>query len=188
MLWKQALRNKDNRKMEMTVMGVGSKPHIDLVDSHENRITDRSVISSTSMDVSERLSRTRTRASIAVSSFDHSSTSKRPHSTISTSSSTSSVGSGGNQSGSIISSLSLAHSWTSREGDSYSRLAGLNPPMAYCDFHAIAEDENEECSESTSEGPPSVCNSTETTTEESPDSVPPPARQYVTTSESLLVA
>ncbi|XP_018666704.2 puratrophin-1 isoform X1 [Ciona intestinalis] len=185
MLWKQALRNRDNRKMEMTVMGVGSKPHLDLVGSSVNRITDRSVLPST-VDLSERLSRSRTRASIAVSSFDHSSTSKRPHSTISTSSSTSSVGSGGNQSGSIVSSLNLAHSWTSREGDSYSRLAGLNPPMAYCDFHAIAEDENEEYSETTSEGPSSVCNSTETTTEEASDSLTSPARQYVTTHDPSL--
>merc|ERR550519_794370 len=46
LLWKQALRNKDHRKSEMTSMGVGSKPHIDLATSSENTIVNRSVDSS----------------------------------------------------------------------------------------------------------------------------------------------
>jgi len=124
-------------------MGVGNKPHLDLTSLSENRITDRSVVvlpPSSANWLADRLSKSRTRASIAVSKFDHSAQeNKRPHSIISTSSSSSSVGSG-NQSYSLLSSLHLA-SWPSKmDGRSNS----LTPPMAYCNFRAIAEDENED--------------------------------------------
>ena len=127
-------------------MGVGSKPHLDLKTLSENRITDRSIVTLTpgnSNMLADRLAKSRTRASIAVSSFEHSNQdNKRPHSAISTSSSSSSVGSGNMQSYSLLSSLHLA-SWFSK---SDARSAnGFSPPMAYCDFHVIAEDLKEEC-------------------------------------------
>ena len=128
-------------------MGVGSKPHLDLTSLSENRITDRSVVVLPPSDanwLADRLSKSRTRASIAVSKFDHAiQENKRPHSIISSSSSSSSVGSA-NQSFSLLSSLHLA-SWPSKtEGKSKS----LTPPMAYCDFRAIVEDQNEDSGKS----------------------------------------
>ena len=130
----------------MTSMGVGSKPHLDLALSSENRITDRSVVATPPGDrsfLSQKLPRGRTRVSIAVPSFDYMALqNKRPHSTISTSSSTSSVGSGNNQSSSLVSSLALA-SYSIR--NDVKPITGFSPPMAYCDFHAIAEDQNEDC-------------------------------------------
>ncbi|CAK8682468.1 unnamed protein product [Clavelina lepadiformis] len=171
LLWKQALRNRDHRKLEMSSMGVGSKPHLDLAPSNKNRITDRSVTTPPLL-LSDRLASSRTRASIAVCSFDHGALqSKRPHSTISTSSSTSSVGSGNNAS--IISSLTLA-SWPTKV-DSRS-FSGYSPPMAYCDFHAIEEDKDEGCEESTSQSSISTLLDDVVEVDEKPNS-----RQYVTT-------
>nr|CAB3264944.1 pleckstrin homology domain-containing family G member 4B [Phallusia mammillata] len=169
LLWKQALRNKDHRKNEMTSMGIGSKPHIDLADSGENAIVNRSVTTSPTGDkfMSDRLLKSRTRASIAVNAFDNVGlNSKRPHSIISTSSSTSSVGSGGNQ---LVSSLTLA-SWPNKES-SRSSVFNNSPPMAYCDFHAIAEDEE---SETASEDQSTEENSNEEVKNDT-------AKQYVTT-------
>jgi len=129
--------------IEMSSMGVGSKPHLDLADSGENTIRNRAVgsaaVTAASEEVADRLAVSRTRASIAVSSFDHVSlNSKRPHSIISTSSSTSSVGSAnGVQQAPLLSSLALA-SWNSKGN------AVFSPPAAYCDFKAILEDENED--------------------------------------------
>ena len=127
-------------------MGVGNKPHLDLVASSKNRITDRSVIMlpprpSDASLLADRLAKSRTRASIAVSNFEHTpQENKRPHSIISTSSSSSSVGSSNLQS-SLVSSLHLA-SWPPKIESKSAN--GLLLPMAYCDFHAIAEDTNEE--------------------------------------------
>lgn len=83
-LWKQALKNKANRRNEMVNMGVGSKPHLD-IRSSESPITDRSVASDKLMG--GRVLTSRSRASIAVSTFEHAC--KRPHSTVSTSSTSS---------------------------------------------------------------------------------------------------
>ena len=130
-------------------MGVGSKPHLDLALSSENRITDRSVIATPPSDrnfFSQKLPRGRTRVSIAVPSFEYvAQQSKRPHSTISTSSSTSSMGSGTNQSSSLVSSMALASYQVRNDAKS---ITGFSPPMAYCDFHAITEDLNEDCGKS----------------------------------------
>ena len=135
----------------MSSMGIGSKPHLDLTVSSENRITDRSVDSTSTGDrncFSERMTRSRTRVSIAVPTYEHlamqKNLNKRPHSTISTSSSTSSVGSGNGQSASLIPSLALA-SWSLRNENKSAHQEFA--PMAYCDFHAIAEDLNEDCGE-----------------------------------------
>ncbi|XP_039266368.2 puratrophin-1-like [Styela clava] len=83
-LWQQALRNKANRRNEMVNMGVGSKPHLD-IRSSQSPITDRSVASDKLMG--GRVLVSRSRASIAVSTFEHAC--KRPHSTVSTSSTSS---------------------------------------------------------------------------------------------------
>ena len=119
--------------------GVGSKPHLDLTPSSENRITDRSVVvlppSGANM-LSERLAKSRLRSSIAVSHFAQEQQ-KRPYSIISSSSSSSSVGSG-----SIIPSLHLA-SWLSKSD--LKQTGKSTPPVAYCDdFRSIAEDQNED--------------------------------------------
>uniref|UniRef100_A0A8B9J3E0 Pleckstrin homology and RhoGEF domain containing G4 n=1 Tax=Amazona collaria TaxID=241587 RepID=A0A8B9J3E0_9PSIT len=68
-LWQQAARNKEIRMQEMVSMGVGNKPFLDIKPS-EAAINDRLVL--------------RTRASIAVSLFDHSNPYKRTQAQIST--------------------------------------------------------------------------------------------------------
>uniref|UniRef100_A0A671LD64 Si:ch211-269k10.2 n=1 Tax=Sinocyclocheilus anshuiensis TaxID=1608454 RepID=A0A671LD64_9TELE len=82
-LWRQALRNRELRMQEMVSMGIGNKPFMDIKPS-DSAINDRAV------DYIMKGSESRMRASIAVSSFDHSTPFKRPHSTISNSSSSSS--------------------------------------------------------------------------------------------------
>jgi len=144
LLWKQALRNKDYRKVEMSSMGIGNKPHIDLTPSNGNSIVDRSVVPHSSPSnlsaemLYERVAHSRSRASIAVSN----NIAVRPQSIVSNSSSTSSKSSNPS---SMVSSLSLA-SWPSKRGEprrSYATLPNSyhHLPMAYCDFHAIAEDD-----------------------------------------------
>ncbi|XP_038628646.1 puratrophin-1 [Tachyglossus aculeatus] len=66
LLWRQAVRNKELRMAEMVSMGVGNKPFLDITPS-EAAICDRSV------DYIMKGRGARTRASIAVSLFDHSS-------------------------------------------------------------------------------------------------------------------
>ncbi|XP_041040227.1 pleckstrin homology domain-containing family G member 4B isoform X1 [Carcharodon carcharias] len=82
-LWRQALRNRELRMQEMVSMGIGNKPFMDIKPS-EAAISDRAV------DYIMKGTESRTRASIAVSSFEHSTSFKRPHSTISNSSTSSS--------------------------------------------------------------------------------------------------
>uniref|UniRef100_UPI00398F02F9 pleckstrin homology domain-containing family G member 4B isoform X3 n=1 Tax=Pristiophorus japonicus TaxID=55135 RepID=UPI00398F02F9 len=82
-LWRQALRNRELRMQEMVSMGIGNKPFMDIKPS-EAAINDRAI------DYIMKGTESRTRASIAVSSFDHSTSFKRPHSTISNSSTSSS--------------------------------------------------------------------------------------------------
>jgi len=155
LLWKQALRNKDHRRSEMTSMGVGSKPHIDLATSSENTIVNRSVdsssFSSASMiNISDRMldSSRGDRSSVSLDGSDHHYdvnsiviSQKRPHSIISTSSSTSSRGSATGTFGAVNMS-----SWPCKIGGAPT----TSPPYAYRDFHAIAEVEDEQ-SEAASE-------------------------------------
>ncbi|KAG5271527.1 hypothetical protein AALO_G00181010 [Alosa alosa] len=82
-LWRQALRNRELRMQEMVSMGIGSKPFMDIKPS-EAAISDRAI------DYIMKSSESRMRASIAVSSFEHCAPHKRPHSTISNSSTSSS--------------------------------------------------------------------------------------------------
>ncbi|KAM7149099.1 pleckstrin homology domain-containing family G member 4B isoform 3-T3 [Molossus nigricans] len=82
-LWRQALRNREVRMQEMVSMGLGSKPFLDIKPS-DAAISDRAV--------NYNMNRTepRTQASIAVPSRNHTTPFKRPHSTISDSSTSSS--------------------------------------------------------------------------------------------------
>ncbi|XP_048472634.1 pleckstrin homology domain-containing family G member 4B isoform X3 [Rhincodon typus] len=94
-LWRQALRNRELRMQEMVSMGIGNKPFMDIKPS-EAAISDRAI--------DYIMKESRTRASIAVSSFDHSTSFKRPHSTISNSSTSSSSS---QSSSSILGTLNL---------------------------------------------------------------------------------
>ncbi|KAM6252778.1 puratrophin-1 isoform 2-T2 [Porphyrio hochstetteri] len=69
-LWQQAARNKEIRMQEMVSMGVGNKPFLDIKPS-EAAINDRAI------DYIMKGRAARTRASIAVSLFDHSNPYKR---------------------------------------------------------------------------------------------------------------
>lgn len=87
LLWKQALRNREMRLAEMSSMGIGNKPCLDIRPSAD-QISDRSISIA-------QLSKTapRFRNSITVSSGELLRSNKRPHSIISVSSSSSSGGS-----------------------------------------------------------------------------------------------
>ncbi|XP_069460541.1 pleckstrin homology domain-containing family G member 4B-like isoform X2 [Ambystoma mexicanum] len=78
-LWQQATRNKEIRMQEMVSMGVGNKPFMDIKPS-DAAINDRAI------DYIMKGRGARTRASIAVSLFDHSNPYKRTQTPISTSS------------------------------------------------------------------------------------------------------
>uniref|UniRef100_A0A8C8DJI4 Pleckstrin homology and RhoGEF domain containing G4B n=1 Tax=Oryzias sinensis TaxID=183150 RepID=A0A8C8DJI4_9TELE len=96
-LWRQALRNRELRMQEMVSMGIGSKPFMDIKPS-DAAISDRAI------DYIMKGSESRSRASIAVSSFEHCTAFKRPHSTISNSSTSSSSS---QSSSSLLGSLNL---------------------------------------------------------------------------------
>ncbi|XP_026071060.1 rho guanine nucleotide exchange factor 40-like isoform X2 [Carassius auratus] len=70
MLWQQATRNKEIRMQEMVSMGVGNKPFLDIKPSD-------AAINNRAIDYIMKGRGARTRASIAVSLFDHSNPFKR---------------------------------------------------------------------------------------------------------------
>ncbi|XP_016328137.1 pleckstrin homology domain-containing family G member 4B-like [Sinocyclocheilus anshuiensis] len=105
---------------EMVSMGIGNKPFMDIKPS-DSAISDRAV---DYMKGSE----SRMRASVAVSSFDHSTPFKRPHSTISNSSSSSSSS---QSSSSLLSSLNL-------------HLHPSHPSLSHWPYDCIEEDELED--------------------------------------------
>ncbi|XP_075442516.1 pleckstrin homology domain-containing family G member 4B isoform X3 [Ascaphus truei] len=130
-LWRQALRNRELRMQEMVSMGIGNKPFMDIQPS-DAAINDRAI------DYIMKGTESRSRASIAVSSFDHSTPFKRPHSTISNSSTSSSSS---QSSSSLLGSLNL-HVYSS---PSYSGLLG--PPSYHWSYDigpCIEEDELEQ--------------------------------------------
>ncbi|XP_046395693.1 uncharacterized protein LOC124162954 isoform X2 [Ischnura elegans] len=100
LLWKQALRNREMRLAEMSSMGIGNKPCLDIRPSAD-QINDRSI------SIAQLSKTPRFRNSIAISPGEGSvsggsgNSSRRPHSIISVSSSLSSGGgsSGGSSSG-----------------------------------------------------------------------------------------
>ncbi|XP_022246454.1 uncharacterized protein LOC106463042 isoform X1 [Limulus polyphemus] len=83
LLWKQALKNREMRLAEMSSMGIGSKPCLD-IKPNEDQISDRAI---NFQSLGRAL---RFRNSFTGSSFDQSRNNKRPCSTISVSSSSSS--------------------------------------------------------------------------------------------------
>ncbi|XP_062425757.1 pleckstrin homology domain-containing family G member 4B isoform X4 [Rhea pennata] len=130
-LWRQAMRNRELRIQEMVSMGIGNKPFMDIKPSE-------AAISNRAIDYLMKGTESRSRASIAVSSFDHSTPFKRPHSTISSSSTSSS---GSQSSSSILGSLNL-HVCSSQ---SHSGLLGL--PFYHWSYdvrNCIEEDELEQ--------------------------------------------
>ncbi|XP_073667617.1 pleckstrin homology domain-containing family G member 4B isoform X1 [Paramisgurnus dabryanus] len=129
-LWRQALRNRELRMQEMVSMGIGNKPFMDIKPS-DSAISDRAV------DYIMKGSESRMRASVAVSSFDHSTSFKRPHSTISNSSSSSSSS---QSSSSLLGSLNL-HLYPSHP------LPGC-PSLTHWPYDCIEEDELEQDSTS----------------------------------------
>uniref|UniRef100_K1R8V1 Puratrophin-1 n=1 Tax=Magallana gigas TaxID=29159 RepID=K1R8V1_MAGGI len=83
-LWNQAITNREKHMSEMATMGIGNKPCLEIKPS-ANQINDRFI------NVASGNFQSRTRNSIAVSSFDHMyQNNKRPHSIISISSTSSS--------------------------------------------------------------------------------------------------
>ncbi|KAJ8288126.1 hypothetical protein COCON_G00007850 [Conger conger] len=127
-LWRQALRNRELRMQEMVSMGIGNKPFMDIKPS-DAAISDRAI------DYIMKGSESRTRASIAVSSFDHSTPFKRPHSTISNSSTSSSSS---QSSSSLLGSLNL-HLYPSPTHP----LTGC-PSFGHWPYDCIEEDELEQ--------------------------------------------
>ncbi|GAB6030421.1 hypothetical protein CHUAL_007297 [Chamberlinius hualienensis] len=99
LLWKQALRNREIRLAEMSSMGIGNKPCLDIKPS-EDQISDRSISIS-------QLNRTapKFKSPCGSVSSDFSRSNKRPHSIISVSSSSS--GSSHSSSGPYFGALNL---------------------------------------------------------------------------------
>ncbi|KAM4601478.1 pleckstrin homology domain-containing family G member 4B isoform 2-T2 [Polymixia lowei] len=131
-LWRQALRNRELRMQEMVSMGIGSKPFMDIKPS-DAAISDRAI------DYIMKGTESRTRASIAVSSFDHSISFKRPHSTISNSSTSSSSS---QSSSSLLGSLNL-HLYSS-PSHPHPYPVGSVPSFGQWPYDCIEEDELEQ--------------------------------------------
>ncbi|XP_074062470.1 pleckstrin homology domain-containing family G member 4B isoform X1 [Macrotis lagotis] len=144
-LWRQALRNRELRMQEMVSMGIGNKPFMDIKPS-DAAISDRAI------DYIMKGTESRSRASIAVSSFDHSTPFKRPHSTISNSSTSSSSS---QSSSSILGSLNL-HVYSS---PSYSGL--LSPPFYHWTYDIKTCIEEDELEQETGSQPSMITESSE---------------------------
>ncbi|XP_014326340.1 pleckstrin homology domain-containing family G member 4B isoform X1 [Xiphophorus maculatus] len=197
-LWRQALRNRELRMQEMVSMGIGNKPFMDIKPS-DAAISDRAI------DFIMKGTECRTRASIAVSSFEHCAAFKRPHSTISNSSTSSSSS---QSSSSLLGSLNLHLYSSPSHPHPYLYPMGSVASFAQWPYDCIEEDELEqdvvssrpsmitESSETSSSqcnssdsvtglstltipGPPSVIMETFNNNNESPDflcsSTPPPS-------------
>nr|XP_040021375.1 pleckstrin homology domain-containing family G member 4B isoform X2 [Gasterosteus aculeatus aculeatus] len=132
-LWRQALRNRELRMQEMVSMGIGSKPFMDIKPS-DAAISDRAI------DYIMKGTEARTRASIAVSSFDHSTSFKRPHSTISNSSTSSSSS---QSSSSLLGSLNLHLYSSPSHPHAHPHPATCVPSFAQWPYDCIEEDELE---------------------------------------------
>ncbi|XP_034084055.1 pleckstrin homology domain-containing family G member 4B isoform X1 [Gymnodraco acuticeps] len=133
-LWRQALRNRELRMQEMVSMGIGSKPFMDIKPS-DAAISDRAI------DYFMKGSESRTRASIAVSSFEHATSFKRPHSTISNSSTSSSSS---QSSSSLLGSLNLHLYSSPSHPHTHPHLVTSVPSFAQWPYDCIEEDELEQ--------------------------------------------
>ncbi|XP_047454614.1 pleckstrin homology domain-containing family G member 4B isoform X2 [Mugil cephalus] len=149
-LWRQALRNRELRMQEMVSMGIGSKPFMDIKPS-DAAISDRAI------DYIMKGSESRTRASIAVPSFEYSSSFKRPHSTISNSSTSSSSS---QSSSSLLGSLNL-HLYSSPSHSHPYPIGGV-PSFAQWPYDCIEEDELEQ---DTGSQPSMITESSETSSQ-----------------------
>uniref|UniRef100_A0A8C5EVX8 Uncharacterized protein n=1 Tax=Gouania willdenowi TaxID=441366 RepID=A0A8C5EVX8_GOUWI len=132
-LWRQALRNRELRMQEMVSMGIGSKPFMDIKPS-DAAISDRAI------DYIMKGTEARTRASIAVPSFEHCASYKRPHSTISNSSTSSSSS---QSSSSLLGSLNL-HLYSSPSSHPHLYPVASAPSFAQWPYDCIEEDELEQ--------------------------------------------
>lgn len=130
-LWRQALRNRALRMQEMVSMGIGSKPFMDIKPS-DAAISDRAI------DYFLKGTESRTRASIAVPSYEHATSFKRPHSTISNSSTSSSSS---QSSSSLLGSLNL-HLYSS-PSHPYPTVTSV-PSFGQWPYDCIEEDELEQ--------------------------------------------
>ncbi|XP_041797467.1 pleckstrin homology domain-containing family G member 4B isoform X2 [Chelmon rostratus] len=133
-LWRQALRNRALRMQEMVSMGIGSKPFMDIKPS-DAAISDRAI------DYIMKGSESRTRASIAVSSFEHATSFKRPHSTISNSSTSSSSS---QSSSSLLGSLNLHLYSSPSHPHTHPYPMTSVPSFAQWPYDCIEEDELEQ--------------------------------------------
>ncbi|TKS81978.1 Pleckstrin -like proteiny domain-containing family G member 4B [Collichthys lucidus] len=149
-LWRQALRNRALRMQEMVSMGIGSKPFMDIKPS-DAAISDRAI------DYIMKGSESRTRASIAVPSFEYATSFKRPHSTISNSSTSSSSS---QSSSSLLGSLNL-HLYSSPSHPHTHALTSV-PSFAQWPYDCIEEDELEQ---DTGSQPSMITESSETSSQ-----------------------
>ncbi|KAM6936497.1 pleckstrin homology domain-containing family G member 4B [Lycodopsis pacificus] len=151
-LWRQALRNRELRMQEMVSMGIGSKPFMDIKPS-DAAISDRAI------DYIMKGTEARTRASIAVSSFDHTTSFKRPHSTISNSSTSSSSS---QSSSSLLGSLNLHLYSSPSHPHTHPYLVTSVPSFAQWPYDCIEEDELEQ---DTGSPPSMITESSETSSQ-----------------------
>ncbi|XP_054477283.1 pleckstrin homology domain-containing family G member 4B [Anoplopoma fimbria] len=151
-LWRQALRNRELRMQEMVSMGIGSKPFMDIKPS-DAAISDRAI------DYIMKGTEARTRASIAVSSFDHATSFKRPHSTISNSSTSSSSS---QSSSSLLGSLNLHLYSSPSHPHTHPYLVTSVPSFAQWPYDCIEEDELEQ---ETGSQPSMITESSETSSQ-----------------------
>ncbi|XP_063475672.1 pleckstrin homology domain-containing family G member 4B isoform X4 [Symphalangus syndactylus] len=100
-LWQQALKSRELRIQEMASMGIGNQPFMEVKPG--DRAPDCAVMSDRAPDSIVKGTESQMRGSTAVSSSDHAAPFKRPHSTISDSSTSSSS----SQSSCILGSLGL---------------------------------------------------------------------------------
>uniref|UniRef100_A0A8C5QK12 Puratrophin-1 n=1 Tax=Leptobrachium leishanense TaxID=445787 RepID=A0A8C5QK12_9ANUR len=127
-LWQQASRNKEIRVQEMVSMGVGNKPFLDITPSD-------AAINNRAIDYIMKGRGARTRASIAVSLFDHSDPYKRTQAPITCSSA---PPAGGPSSASLLGPLNL-HMYVNQ-----SLLSGvLAPSRGFETSSCLEEDELE---------------------------------------------
>ncbi|XP_030014382.1 pleckstrin homology domain-containing family G member 4B isoform X2 [Sphaeramia orbicularis] len=149
-LWRQALRNRELRMQEMVSMGIGSKPFMDIKPS-DAAISDRAI------DYIMKGSESRTRASIAVPSYEYSMSIKRPHSTISNSSTSSSSS---QSSSSLLGSLNL-HMYSSPSHQHPYSMSTV-PSFGQWPYDCIEEDELEQ---DTGSQPSMITESSETSSQ-----------------------
>lgn len=144
-LWQQANRNKEVRMREMVSMGIGNKPFLDIKPS-EAAINDRAI------DYIMKSRGARTRASIAVSLFDHTNPFRRRQNI----SSKGSPSAGGPSSSSFLGPLNL-HMYTNQ-----ALLSGVNniiPSESPFDINVYPEED--ELEHETSSQPSTTTESSE---------------------------